>query len=594
MKKILLLSIILFSAGLLWCNELTVEAFVDKTTMGVEDNLKLTIEISGEDANRISQPSLPEIEHLRLIGTSTSSSSSHSIINGRMESTIKRSFIYTLKPTKTGSTLIPPITVSHRGSTYTTKPISITIKEGSTEPSPPRSSPAQPYQDDERSIEENLFIITEYDKEKVYLDQPITVTYKLYSQYDISNMSFGSEPNFTGFWKEDVFIPDRINFRRTTYQGRIFNVMTLRTLVLFPKRSGNLQIPPMEMVVDIRTPRRSFFDFGSTSRHNVNSKPVTITVQNLPTADRPDNFTGAVGNFDISASISSHSIKVGDPITYTLTINGRGNFKHFDPPPISSVENIRFIDPEITTELEDDKITGKKLVKFLIIAQEPGNYIIPPFQFNFFDPINKSYKNIQTTQHSITVEPSDQMFIPRIGSQTGVRLEGRDIGYIITTPSVQSISLIYNSLWYWLIVLLFLMSIPVAIFYSNEQTKMMQDGAYYRRKKASRILKKYLHQATQYADNKNSDFYLAAYQGLCSYLADKLHIPRGSTTTAIIETLKSNEYPQKLTESIQTFLDRCNQARFMPGGFSPQQIDADYETLKIIIHDIQKKRRTKQ
>jgi hypothetical protein len=595
MKRILLISILLFiSLSLAWSDDLQIEAFVDKTTIGVEDNLKLTIEISGEDANRISQPSLPEIEHLRLIGTSTSSSSSYSIINGRMESTVKRSYIYTLRPVQTGITLIPPISIAHKGATYTTKPISITIKEGSTEPSAPRTSPAQPYQDDDESIEANLFIITEYDKENVYLDEPITVSYKLYSQYDISNMSFGSEPNFTGFWKEDVYIPERINFRRTTYQGKIFNVMTLRSLVLFPKRSGNLEIPPLQMVVDIRTPRRSFFDFGSSRRYDIASKPMTITARNLPTAGRPDEFSGAVGDFDISASLSSSSVTVGDPITYTITIDGEGNFKHFDPPPIKSIENIRFIDPEISTELEDNKINGKKVVRYLIIAQEPGNFTIPAYQFNYFDPKSQSYRTIQTAQFSISVEPSDQMFIPRIGSQTGVRLEGSDIDYIITTPSVRSISLIYNSVWYWLVGLLILLTIPLAIFYSNEQSRMMQDGAYYRRKKANRILKKYLLQATKYAEAKSSDFYLAAYHGLCSYLADKLHIPRGSTTSAIIEALKSNKYPTDITENIQAFLEKCNQARFMPGGFSQQQIGSDYETLKKIVNDILKLKRTKK
>src|SRR5690554_3476299 len=297
--------------------DLSINAYVDKTTIGLDDVLRLTLEVAGENAGQIGQPELPNISGFTNIGTSTSSSSSISIVNGRMTRSVTKSFIYTLKPEVNGVHLIPPISLQHDEQTLTTNPIRITVVEGTTQPPPVARQFSDPAPD-QGQIADNLFIKAEVSKSTAFRGEPIVVHYRLYSRYDLANLSFVNEPNFTGFWKDDIFFANRMNFQRTNYQGVMYQVMTLRTVVLYPNQTGTLELPSLEINAEVIVRPRTFFDFDSTRRVNVSSEPMSFNIRELPVEGRPEHFTGAVGNYRISSEISNPDLTVGDTFTYTI------------------------------------------------------------------------------------------------------------------------------------------------------------------------------------------------------------------------------------------------------------------------------------
>ena len=273
LKLVTIILGILAVTSLIFAKEITVTSYVDKTTVGTDDILKLTVEISGENVPKVGDIQLPSLDGFRITGSSTSSSSSFSIVGTKMTSTVTRSNIYTLNPEKPGKYLIPPIAIEFEKKTYTTDPIEITVVEGSNQPPPPVNRQFRQNEPDSESLSDNIFINAEVPKKTVYRGEPLIVNYKIYSRYNLANLSFVSEPNFVGFWKDDIFFADRMNLQRENYQGRLFNSMLLRTIALYPNQTGTLEIPPFLIAADIIVRARSFWDFDSSRKVNLQSKP---------------------------------------------------------------------------------------------------------------------------------------------------------------------------------------------------------------------------------------------------------------------------------------------------------------------------------
>ncbi|RLC51738.1 MAG: hypothetical protein DRZ79_02335 [Candidatus Cloacimonadota bacterium] len=596
MKKIFAILFLIIGFETIFSAEIEVQSYVDKTKVGTQDILKLTVEISGKNADKVNKPHLPKINNFSVVGSYSSSSSSVTIINGRMQSSITKTYEFSLQPQKAGKFIIPPISVKYKHKTYTTEPITITVVEGSTEPAPPVSGRTRnPYSSSSSNsdnysnkLSDNLFITAEIDKKSVFEGEPITVTYKLYSRYDIYNLDFENEPNFNGFWKEDVYTPNRLNFRRTTKNGRLYYVMTVRKVALFPTQTGRLVIPPLAMNVQIRTEPRSFFDFGETRNYLIKSKQKSVLVKELPAEGKPADFSGAVGKFTISGSISTNELKAGDSFTYTLKISGTGNLNNFDPPQLPQISNLRFIEPEITTDINKDKISGTKIIKYLVIAQEKGNYTIPSLTFSYFDTSEKRYKTLKTKSYNLVVHEGESIYVPAGSSQSLVLQEGKDIGFIIKTEKLKNTVIYFDSFLFWFLWIIFALSVPITFVIAKEQEKTARNLDYLRQKQAKKILKKYMKTASEYARKNKPEFYAAVQVGLNNYLADKLKIPRGSTQEFIISEIEKRGLPEDILSDLKNIFDKCNKARFMPGGFSEKNIQNDYKEVQRIVNDISK------
>ncbi|MCF7912646.1 MAG: BatD family protein [Candidatus Cloacimonetes bacterium] len=591
MKKIIFLAIFILLAVFAMADDLQVTAYVNRTTIGINDILQYTIEISGSDADKIGTPNLPQLDGFKNQGVSTSSSSSYTMTNGSFQSSVTKKYQYSLSPTRTGSISIPSITIKYKKKSYKTGNIKLNVVPGSNEPAPARASTRNNNSPAENSgkLSDNIFIEIQVSNLNPYQNESVEVTYNLFSKYDVTSLSFKEEPSFIGFWKEDVFTPNRMNLQRTNRNGELYNTMKLKTYAIFPSQTGEIKVDPLKMDVDIRTESRNIWSFGSTKTYTIASKPLSFKVKELPPG-APADFSGAVGNFQLNSSVSETQLKVGDSFTYTLEISGRGNFSNLNIATLPEINHLRFLDPETSSDITASKVNGKKTIRYLVVAQEPGNFSIPSLPFSYFDPGRNKYVTLRSDKYALDVKEGDNIYIPGTTSQASIHLEGSDIGFIIENRVMSSFKPWFDSILYWLLLFVIFLSLPITTLLMKRHTQIAGDMDYQRQKRANRVLKKYLKLATEYYKSANPDFYYAAQSGLENYLTDKLKIARGSRKDQIISQATHLGYSKELVEKINLMFNKCNEARFMPGGFLKENIQTDYASLRDIVAEIAKSR----
>ncbi len=594
MKRIIItFTIFLLSTFLLSAKGIEVSSYVNKTTLGIDEELILTFEVRGEDISKVGEPEIPSFDRFELIGTSSSSSTSINIINGKMTREVTKQYTYTLQPTEIGTAIIPSIKVKYKGKELSTNVIKVTITKASDRarqrpsPSSGRSKPTP-----SQKLGDNIFIEVLVSKQNVMLGESITVSYKLYSTYDLQNISPEEMPTFKGFYKEETYQAQSISPRIEVKKGRRFYSMLLNRFTLFPTQEGHLSITPMKLICTIELPPKNWFDFGSTKRVRVNSRSIYINVKPLPIEGRPDNFKDAVGEFHIQASVNKNVVKAGDALTYTMIISGSGNIKMLQPPKLEELPNFRIFDPEIRNEISATNagIDGRKIVKYLIVPLEKGNYTIPAVIFPYYDPGAHKYVVKHTEPIDIVVEKSDKKYIlsGKDFAKRDIKILGTDIAFIKLDDNIKNFRLAYESPVYILLLLLSLLSIPIVLIYQKDRERRYVDSGYLRSRMAKKILRKYLQQAEEERKKGNTKaFFADAENGLVKYITDKLNISCGATTRdELISLLQKNNIEKDSVEMIKDFFNFCDLVRFSPQNFSQTDIEEQYEKLKKIIKEL--------
>ncbi|HPT71506.1 MAG TPA: BatD family protein [Candidatus Cloacimonadota bacterium] len=588
-----------------WLNaqDVSISANVDRTTVGQSDEFSLMVTISGKDADRIQAPQLPKMEFVNL-GVTTSSQSSISIVNGVMNSSVSKTYRYSLSPKRMGTTTIPPISMTYKGRTYQTVPIKIQVVKQSTAPRQQSRQQQQfpfssffdepdEYNTPQQSYSDATFIVGTPSKTKVFKGEPVLVSYRLYTTQRLNALNLGDIKDYPGYGKEQVYTASKLNLEKAKYNGKTYESILLQTIVLTPNKTGIITIPTMSATAEAQRNGGGFWGFGIPERLNIQSKSANIRVLPLPEQGKPSNFTGAIGHYSINSSIDKTQIKAGESFVYTIVISGAGNISQFTIPPMPEIQNLRFMTPEVNNQVKNG-VEGTKIIKYLVLAQEKGNYEIPPMSFSYFDNKTGQYITLQSPSHSIQVLEGDSYPMQTGILQTAVKQENRDIDFISNNRNFRNHVPISKHAWYWLLVILILLSLPVGYRWSSEQEKLSLNPEYSRSKLADKILSRYLKQATVYSSMANPLFYSAAQNGLIRFISDKLRIAKGSSTEELLTQLKEKGCPADLLHTLESFFTRCNEARFMPGGYTDQQIRDDYQVLRDIVTEISRSRRKRQ
>jgi hypothetical protein len=489
------------------------------------------------------------------------------------------------------------------GTQHLTRPIDIVVSAGSghsQQTQQPGTSQQQQQQQNQQQTQQSpdTFLRATIDKSNVFRNEMVIVHYKLYTQSQIQNINLGSEPSFAGFWKEELFQADRIQWQREVFEGRQFNTFLVRSIALFPNREGTLTIPVMELTIDIVVPARSFWEFSSSRQIKVSSRALSITVNPLPPIDSSRNFIGAVGRFDVSSSISAREVDAGGSLTYRITLNGTGNFNQASTPTLPTIRGVRFLPPET----EDNKnrsttnFSGRRTFIYPVIFAESGTVEIPEMVISWFDTASRSYQTRTLPAETILVKPSAQQIVTTPGAQQTIRMIGRDIQFISTNLSTRSFRYFYQTFWFWMSVSILLLSLIAHHFYILEASKQNADLLYRRDRRASSIMRKYMREASRYAKQNSVEFYNSAYIGITHFLTDKLNIPRGSVERLIIEALREKQVSEKVvTELIQTF-EKINFIKFSSATNSTSTIREDLQAIDTLISELMtelNKRRSK-
>jgi len=357
---------------------------VDATRIGLEDQLQLTITVDGASAPDQVPP--PPLTNLRVIG-GPSVSTQMSLINGNLSQS--RSWTYWLQAAAAGRAEIGPVRARVGSEEHTAPAIAIEVVAGSVKPrQPARRTPFAQDPLDElfgrprgRVAEPRVFVEARPSRTRLYVGEPLLLTYSIYTQASVSGLEFGNAPQFAGFWVEDLTPPANSGGQPATVEGIGYRRFTVMLKLLFPTKAGRLTIPPTTIRLAIA--RQSLFDAGFVAERS--TKPITVEVKPIP--DAP-GFSGAVGRFKASSAVDRPTLSLGEAATLRFKVEGSGNLKWVDRAPDLSVTGARVYPPQTKSDLKPQPsgIVGSRTWEFVVVPQTAGTLEIPALRFSYFDP----------------------------------------------------------------------------------------------------------------------------------------------------------------------------------------------------------------
>ena len=580
MKRNLLI-IFLFCSALLNAQQLKVAA--DKNPAIVGEQILIQYKIGTKGANFKS----PNFKGLRVVsGPNPSTQSSYSFVNGKSQNNSSTTYSFYLKAVKEGTFTISPATITVKGKKIQSKPYTLKVVKGS------KKNKAQ-----QKSLANNLFIKVEVSKRNIVVGEQILVSYKLLTRVDLHNTELSSLPALNGFWAKDLEASSR--FKREVIDGTPYNVATIKKSILTAQKSGKLIIDPMELKCSIRIQKKrnnrdpfaNFFGGGyNIQEEYINSKPITITVADLP--NPPANYNGAVGDMKIKSSVDNTTINANDAITYKLTITGTGNIELIEPLAIQFPEDFEVYDPKITDRIfEGGRKRSIRTFEYLLIPRYKGNYSIPTTNLIVYNPKKKQYETKKSSKHSLVILASkNNEQETGSTSQQQVKSKQQDIHYIFTksnlhtiTKQVISIKLFYTLFFIPIFLLIFLW------IYTKIIGKTDTSTSDWKNKKANKIALKRLKTAQTCINSNNFDgFFEEIEKSLWGYFADKFKVAIADLSKETVSTyFKSSAIESTIESKFIALLDECEFARYAPASNKNAQMDAVLEKAKNIIIEVE-------
>ena len=576
-----------------------------REVVSVGDQFRLIYSINGQ-ASGFRAPVIKDFSV--LAGPSQSTSTSMQIINNQVSRSVEYSFTYILQATSEGTFTIPPASVNVDGKSYQSNPVTIRVAKGSAPASPGAQQQAQP-QGGEITAKD-LFVRASVNKSNPYQGEQVIITYKIYTRIPVAEYSITRTPSTAGFWSQDLIKDNtKLNQYRETVDGSEYVVAEIKKEALFAQKSGSLTIEPLEMDVVAQIQRKAsrrgfndpFFDsffndsfLGSTYqnvRKTLRSNQLNINVKPLPSANRPSEFTGAVGNFSISSSIDREQLKANEALTLKFTITGKGNIKLVEKPNLVFPSDFEVYDPRITDNITASQagVSGSRTFEYLVIPRNPGDFTIKSSRFAFFDIESGTYKTLNSPDFRIKVEKgtgNEANMFAGSSNKEDFKYIGTDIRFIKTSPlklrPVNSYFLSHPLFPLWLAIPPVLLA-AFMLIWRNELRKR-NNLALMRNRKATRVARKRLKAAEQFLKQKNQDaFWAEVSNALWGYISDKFNIP-GSTLSmdSVNQALKNKNVDEELITQFISTLNNCEFARFAPGDKSLAMDKLYREAIEVI------------
>lgn len=588
-------------AGVASYAQVTVTATIDQTRIGLNGDFTLSVEVSGGNAG---QPQLPAMDSFAQLA-GTSSSQSIQIINGRMSSS--HTYHYTFVAIAAGKFEIAPVEVEADGQIYRSQPIRIEIVQGAAgQPSAPDAAPA-PQVDPGVKAESSIFLRAEVDRKQVYQNQPVIVTFKIYTARNIRNYGNAKIPSFTGFWVEDYPMPRQPRTHQQVINGQRFLVAEIKRTALFPQSAGKSTIESMSLECEVQAQQRrrsrdlfdSFFDdpfFAPVERVAIASRPVELEVLPLPAAGKPAAFSGAVGSYSINASVDRTAVKANEAITLKVRISGQGNIKTLSPPQVDLPPDFEVYDPKVSQEVDtgDTQVSGNKTWEYVMVPRYAGTHEIKPITLHYFDPRKKQYAAASTRPITLTIEPGSTEYAGTAlsgGSKEDVKLLGQDIRFIAigALPFHKVGARNYTRAWFWALLALPVLGYVGAWFWQRHQAKLMTNVAYARSRKATRAAQKQLQAANKLMRaNDGKGFYAEVQRALMGFLGNKLNVAEAALVTDdIARLLQEKRVAPELISNYLACLHTCDFQRFAPATANGTEMQQFYDKARGVLEELE-------
>jgi hypothetical protein len=556
--------------------QLEAHASVSPSVVPLNGQFTLDVEVRGTNRMDV-EPSLPDLgDFSRYLGRN--SSTSMQMING--ETTVSLIIQYRYRAIREGTFEIGAVEVEAGGQVLRTQPVTLTVSTGGAAAGGGAGpeNPAGVGPDD-------LFIVTEVGKTRVYQNEPIEVSYRLFTRVNVTSFTLVDLGESEGFWVEEVPGSQNPEVEQRVRNGQPYTTAVVRRVVLFPAGPGTKTIESMSVEASVRVRRqaRSLFDnffgggslFGSQIPTVIVSNPVEVEVLPLPVEGRPQSFTGLVGRLNVSASIDRSSVETNDAVTLELIVEGEGNLRGLAVPLIDFPGDFEVFPPEVTETIDrsGSRIRGRKAYTYVLIPRSPGEKNIPPVEMSYFDAESGLYATSASEPLRLEVTGDPVIGVP-IG-RAGVETLREDIRFIQIGPP--SLGVLGGSLadapGFWIIALLPLVALLGAVGLRRHWDRLEGDLAYARGRRAGRVAKKRLGQARRVMSGGDARaFYAEVERALRGFLADKLNIAEAGFMSEVAEAeLRRRGLSEADTKEYFDCLGECDRARFAPPGSSAEE-----------------------
>ena len=561
------------------------EVTLSKEKLGINERLRVDFIMNKDGDNFVP----PNFEGFRIVmGPSQSISSSW--INGVRS--YSKTYSYTLAPTERGIFSIDQATIVIDGKTYKSLPKKVEVTAAVDKPSDQMTA------DD--IADQNLHLVAEVSKGNPYLNEALSVVYKLYvsPSINVSNFRPLDNPTYNNFWSQDIPVTS-YNVKNGTYEGKSYRYVILKRVVLYPQKSGSLEIEPLSLDVTLEVPtnRRDFFGSPIYAQTNktVSAGKRTINVKPLPTKGQPADFSGAVGTFEFNVSSSKKSLKASESLQAIVEVKGNGNLKLFQLPTLVMPGALEVYEPEFNENVKTtlSGMQGSVSNHYTVVPSFKGKYPIPPVSFSYFDPESASYKTLTSDEIMIDVmegpmETQAGAISLNENNKKPVQSIASQFHFIKLDPKLVSMqrSFFFGTLKFYLFLLSPLLLIPLAVVFGKKREAIASDIAGNKIKKANKMARKFLFKAKRALGEKDA-FYIAMEKALHNYLKAKLKIETSEfSKEKIAALLAKKKVDSATTEGFMGLLKNCEMARYSP--FSEVQMQEDYDKASEVISAMDK------
>ena len=560
----------------------TFKTTVSKSKLGVNQRFRIVFSINKQGADNFTPPSFKNFK----VVAGPSQSVNQSWINGKVS--FSQAYTYMLQPKTTGVFTIPSASIEYNNKKLKSNTVKVNVLKAVDLPKDPN--------DPNYIANQNVHLVAEVSKTKPFVGQGIYVEYKLYVSENISVRDFTvtESPQYNGFWNQDIKIRN-LEIKNGKYNGENYRYVVLKKALLIPTKSGKLQIEPMKMDVLIGVPTGRGDFFGNPITRNLTkefaSSKRNINVKELPLEGKPENFNGAVGSFLFTVNATKETLKANQSAQIKVAVTGKGNLKLFEIPKIETPKELEIFTPEHKESVQTtlSGIRGTIYDLYTVVPEYKGKYKIPKVSFSFFNPTEKKYKTITTEDLFVNVLEGKEIISTTNNTiKKDIAVTGENFRYIQTKTSFNPIieGNFYTSNWFYILLFLPLIAIPIGIFISNKQAERNNDIVGAKQRKADRLAKKYLSEAKKQLGNKEA-FYIALEKALHNYLKAKLQIETADISRdKITEILTSKQVDSDTIYAFINVLNDCDFARYTP--ITDVMMQEEYEKAKQVITAIDK------
>ena len=603
-KRISSIIIFIFMLNLVstaYAKEIKVVISVDKTVVEAGSHFRMTIGVQGAFDTEVPQITPPE-NFILMYGPSVSTQTS--IVNNVVA--VFRGFTYSFSPTEEGEFELGPATLEYKGKVYTSNSVKIEVVkrtpfEGDVDPDKERSKRID--------INKRIFVELETDKKEAYIYEQIVESFKLFFQkgLPIDDLDYVAASTKS-------FLAEKLGEERRYEEvrdGILYNVIELRT-ALFPLVSGNIEIPPAKFNCNIIIRQQGYSNsiFDEFSGRGGQKYPVErstdsvkLKIKPLPESDKPDNFAGTVGRFTMDVLAKPTEVKVGDPITLSINIRGKGNIQTIGEPVLApgDEKDFKIYPAETDTTITDrgDGIKGEKLFSKVVEPQHENIDMIPAISFSYFDPELEKYMTITHNPIPIVVEHSEVEIPIRFSLEDAEKVKGQV--KILTKDILPIMSdlysfknqgfAIYNRPLFLAFIFLTPILVVIACVYVQRHRELLQtDVGYARKRRALSRAKKQLSNARRLVQLDNpSEFYSTLAKTVMEHIADKLNLaPASITSDNISGILENRGVSHDVIKELKECLESCDYGRFSASQHSKDQMVRTLDTAEEFIMHLEK------